>query len=219
MAAAARRPSSIAQTISDWPRCMSPAANTPGTLVIHCSSRQTLPRSVSLTSRSLQQPALLGPDESHRQQHEIGFHLELAAGDRLERDAAVVDDAADPAAAQRANAAVVAAQLGGRDGVDALAALFVRGRGAEDVRPQRPRIVGGALMRRRRHQLELRDRRGALAMHGAEAIGAGVAAADDHHVLAGGVDPRHLVAFAVAVLLRQVVHREMDALRARGRAR
>src|SRR5262249_38388583 len=25
------RPSAIAQTISDWPRCMSPAANTPGT--------------------------------------------------------------------------------------------------------------------------------------------------------------------------------------------
>ena len=34
MAAAARRPSSIAHTISDWPRCMSPAAKTPGTLVI-----------------------------------------------------------------------------------------------------------------------------------------------------------------------------------------
>ena len=34
MAAAAERPSAMAQTISDCPRCMSPAVNTPGTLVI-----------------------------------------------------------------------------------------------------------------------------------------------------------------------------------------
>ena len=44
--AAALRPSAMAQTMSDWPRCMSPAANTPGTLVIHSSSVQTAPRSV-----------------------------------------------------------------------------------------------------------------------------------------------------------------------------
>ena len=61
-------------------------------------------------------------------------------------------------------------------------------------------------------QLELRHRCGALAVHGAEAIRAGVAAADDHDVLAGGVDPRQFVAFAVAVLLRQVIHREVHAL-------
>ena len=100
----------------------------------------------------------------------------------------------------------------GRDRVNAIAAFFVSRRGAEDVRPQRPRIVGGALIRRCRHQLELRHRRRALAMHGAEAIGAGIAAADDDDVLAGGVDPRHIVAFAVAVLLRQVIHREVHAL-------
>ena len=34
MARAALRPSAIAQTMSDWPRCMSPAVKTPGTLVI-----------------------------------------------------------------------------------------------------------------------------------------------------------------------------------------
>src|SRR4029453_13514355 len=41
MARAALRPSAIAHTMSDWPRCMSPAANTPGTLVIHRASRAT----------------------------------------------------------------------------------------------------------------------------------------------------------------------------------
>ena len=67
-------------------------------------------------------------------------------------------------------------------------------------------------MRRRRHHLELSHARGALAVHGAEAVGAGIAAADDHDVLAGGGDPRHLVAFAVTILLREVVHREVHAL-------
>jgi len=43
------RPSAIAQTIRDCPRCMSPAAKTPGTLVIQASSRHTVPRSVMRT--------------------------------------------------------------------------------------------------------------------------------------------------------------------------
>src|SRR5947199_308159 len=42
--------------MSDWPRCMSPQANTPGTLVIQLASRHTLPRSVSLTPRSVSMP-------------------------------------------------------------------------------------------------------------------------------------------------------------------
>ena len=32
----------------------------------------------------------LGTEEAHRQQHEIGLQLELAAGDRLERQSAVL---------------------------------------------------------------------------------------------------------------------------------
>ena len=59
--------------------------------------------------------------------------------------------------------------------------------------------------------------RGTLAVHGAEAIGAGIAAADDDHVLAGRRDRRrlrHVVALAAAVLLRQIVHGEVDALEA-----
>ena len=44
---------------------------------------------------------------------------------------------------------------------------------------------GGPRPRRLRHDLQLRDRRRALAVRGAEAVRAGVAAADDHDVLAG----------------------------------
>ena len=46
------------------------------------------------------------------------------------------------------------------------------------------------IVRRAGQDLELRDRRRALAMGGAEAVGAGVAAADDHDVLAVDVDRR-----------------------------
>ena len=54
----------------------------------------------------------------------------------------------------------------------------------------------------------------ALAVGGAEAVGAGVAAADDDDVLARGGDELlvgDLVALAATVLQRQVLHREMDA--------
>ena len=70
-----------------------------------------------------------------------------------------------------------------------------------------------ARVRRRRHQLDLRDRRRALAQRGAEAVGAGVAAAEDDHALAAR---RRATAPARSpptdlVLLDEVVHREQHA--------
>ena len=60
--------------------------------------------------------------------------------------------------------------------------------------------------------LELVDRRRALADRGAEAVGAGVAAADDHDVLAVRADRRlGEVAFLHVVRRRQVLHRLVDA--------
>ena len=58
---AALRPSAIAHTISDWPRCMSPAVKTPGTLVIQVASRHTLPRSVIFTPSASSIPPRSGP--------------------------------------------------------------------------------------------------------------------------------------------------------------
>src|SRR5262245_14203646 len=55
------RPSAIAQTINDWPRCMSPAAKTPGTFVIQSALRATVPRSVSAIPSSLIKPFRSGP--------------------------------------------------------------------------------------------------------------------------------------------------------------
>ena len=98
-----------------------------------------------------------------------------------------------------------------RDRIHPLSAFLVRRRGAEDVRPQRPRIGFGASFWRARQQLELAHAGCTLTMHGAETVGARVAAADDDHVLVFRRDHRHLVAFTLPVLQRQILHREMNA--------
>ena len=59
--AAAERPSEIAHTISDCPRPMSPAVNTPGTLVMKLWSRATLPRGSSSTPSPSSSGPFSGP--------------------------------------------------------------------------------------------------------------------------------------------------------------
>jgi hypothetical protein len=108
----------------------------------------------------------------------------------------------------------VAAEVLRRHGEQPLTALLVRRRDAEDLRPLRPWIVGCAGLRRHRHQFELVHRPRSLAVGGAQAVGAGVTAADDHHVLVPGADEGVVgdrVALVAPVLQRQVLHREMDA--------
>ena len=63
-----------------------------------------------------------------------------------------------------------------------------RGRGAQLQRPVGPGQGLVLALRRLRHDLELGDRGRALAVGGADAVRAGVAAADHHHVLALGGD-------------------------------
>ena len=84
---------------------MSPAANTPGTLVIHCVVAPHVAAIGEGHPEVGEQPALLGPEEAHRQQHEVGLHLEVAAGHGLERGAAVADDARRPDARAARDAA------------------------------------------------------------------------------------------------------------------
>ena len=74
MPRAALRPSAMAQTTSDWPRRMSPAANTPGTRrhVIrvggHVAAR------VQLHAELFDHAVLHGPEEAHGQQHQVGVN-------------------------------------------------------------------------------------------------------------------------------------------------
>ena len=85
-------------------------------------------------------------------------------------------------------AVLVAGELDAVDAPVADAAFFVRAFGAQLQRPERPRRGGGALVGRLGHDLELVHALCALAMAGAEAVGAGVAAADDDDALAVGED-------------------------------
>ena len=116
---------------------------------------------------------------------------------------------------------VVAEEALGVDRVQPLAALLVGAGDPHDHRVGRPRVaVLRPAVRRRRHDLQLGDRGRALAVRGAEAVGAGVTATDDHHVLAGGVDRRVVeLAERLQVAVGQVLHGQVDAGQLAARAR
>ena len=81
--------------------------------------------------------------------------------------------------------------------------------------PLRPRIVGGAVERRLGEDLELDQALAAVAHRGADAVGAGVAAADDDDVLVLGArcSGRPCARVEQALGVRgQELHREVDAL-------
>ena len=112
-------------------------------------------------------------------------------------------------------AVLVAGEADGVDGPVAEAAFLVRAFGAELQRPERPGGGGGAAVGRLGHDFPLMDDGSALAMGGAEAVGAGVSAADDEDALAVGGDGAGLVdavALVAAVLLGQELHGEVDAV-------
>ena len=148
--------------------------------------------------------------EAHREQDEVGRLGRLGALDRVERRLARVLHPVD-----LLDAPVRAGQLGRRDR-EVLLAAFLDGVGAAQLhRPARPRrevvlAVGGRLA----EQLDLRHRRRALAVRVADAVRAGVAAADHDHVLAGRGDRRRALAVAgdPAVAAVEVLHRVVDAV-------
>ena len=89
------------------------------------------------------------------------------------------------------------------------------GGGAQLERPVRPGQHLIFVQRRLRHDLEIRHRARALAEGGADAVRSGIAAADHHHMFTGRQDRRaHDRRFTAdsPVLLRQIIHREMNAL-------
>ena len=96
----------------------------------------------------------------------------------------------------------------------ALGAFLVARRRAQLQRPVRPVQHLVFLLGRHRHDFELRHLERALADRGADAVRSGVAAADHDDMLAGREDrlvgPDRLAGDA-PVLLRQEIHREMDA--------
>ena len=108
----------------------------------------------------------------------------------------------------------------GVDGEQTLAALLVSRSHAEHERVRRPRRLLGASLRRTRHDLELVDAGRTLTVRGAEAVGSGVAAADDDNLLALSGDGGSVeVAQLHTVGDRQELHRLMDAVQFAARDR
>ena len=140
-------------------------------------------------------PSRTGSDEAHREQHQIRGELELAARDlaRASRRAAARARSRSKstrtarAASRRARPRPISRFVVER--VVARAALRVRARRPEQspgraaTAPSACAALGGA-----RQQLDRRDRLRALPVRGADAVRAGVAAAEHDHVLAGRED-------------------------------
>ena len=109
----------------------------------------------------------------------------------------------------------VAGEFAGRDAPVADAAFFVSAFNAQLHGPERPRRLRRTLVGRLGHDFELMNRQRLLAVARAQAVGAGVAAADDDHALAGGENfDRWIerVAEATLVLLREEFHRKVNSL-------
>ena len=209
IAAAALRPSAMAQTTSDWPRRMSPAAKIPGTELAVVPFRGDVAARIELDAELLNHSAFDRSGETQGQENKIGFNHDFGARNRLEFG-------------RRTNsnpvkffyvAIVVAHKFGGVEGPIAEAALLVGAFGAQLKGPERPGRARMALLGRHRHDLKLADGRSLLAVASAQTVGAGVAAADDHNALAGGENlAGDFIAGDPLVLLRQELHREVDAL-------
>ena len=118
-------------------------------------------------------------------------------------------------------AAVIADKFLGEDVVRArVVAVFgfvfgVRIVEAIHARPLRPRIVRGALGRRLVEQLKIHDALAAVPQRGADAIRAGVAAANDDHVFVLGRGVRFVLEIGIEQALgaaREEIHRELYAV-------
>ena len=104
------------------------------------SSRATLPRSLISTPSCSSRPGRCGPTKPIASSTSSHVELEVGALDPLERHPPVDDLLLDLVRTQPAQVAVVVAEEAlGVDRVDALAALFVRGRDPVDHRVGRPR--------------------------------------------------------------------------------
>ncbi|ABA48089.1 hypothetical protein BURPS1710b_3715 [Burkholderia pseudomallei 1710b] len=146
--------------------------------------------------------------ETHREQHEVGLDLELGIRHFLH----LAVDPRDARRDQLLDLAVPAFETFRRHRPVALAAFLVRRRRAQLDRPVRPHERLVLRLGRLRQQLELRDVLRAVAVRRADAIRTRVAAADHDDVLALREQLiGQLVARVHAVLLRQELHREMDA--------
>ncbi len=144
---------------------------------------------VALDSQRIQQ-RLFGAEESHRQQHELGGNDAFRAGNIFWDELALfVSVPLDFDGMDGFDVAMfVALEFGGGGEVNARVGAIFRGGfllaviHLVNLGPFGPWVVGGAIERRLRQNLDLDDATAAVTERSADAIGAGIAAADDDHV-------------------------------------
>ena len=167
---------------------------------------------------------MLRVQESHGQQDQVGLNLELAVGNLAHLRTPAIFRLA-PLHAHRVqllHLAVAAGEGLGQDTVVPNSAFFMGCRGTQYQRPLGPRVADRAIHRRLRQQLILADQLRPLPVSGAQAIRAGIAAAQDNHPLALGGQPVshfHQLTRVETVLLGKIFHGEVNAVQLPARHR
>ena len=172
---------------------MSPATKTPSASVCQSGRASTAPRAVAGHPELVQQRLLLGAVEADRQQHQVGRQLPLGAGqrgdDRAGRRASPRSPRRSappaPGRCRRRRTPAPRRRRPARRPPRAPGSCA-----ASTARSATGRAPSSRCVRRLRVEVELVHAGRALPVGHAEAVGGGVAAADDHHVLAGRVDRR-----------------------------
>ena len=160
---------------------------------------------------------MLDVDEAHRQQNEVGLDVEGTARNLLRPGSAAVERRfpLDLHQLGLANVTVQAGKTPRGQRPIPFAALFVRARAAQDVRPVGPvRIARLCPLLGLGQDLDLAHRLGAEAVGGPDAVRAGVAAADHEHGLVLRRDDLARVDLArdEAVRRHEEVHRKVDSI-------
>ncbi len=161
-----------------------------------------------------------GAGEAHRQQDQIGRDRLVGAGplDHLRPGAGRAGHPVDLVGLERLHVplrvtddAARAHQVAARVGAPKSRGLLLSVVHLVDLGPLRPGVVRGPRLGRAGKNLELDDAPGALANGRADAVRAGVAAADDHDVAPFGRDSRLAAAQEGLGAGGQVLHGEVDA--------
>ncbi len=177
---------------------------------------------IGLQSELLNQ-SLFGSQKAHRQEHQVGFALLLAAGNFIQRHAAaIIPGPIDThgSNASHPSVAVVDEFLGENGEFAGILSELLGGFGVAvldpvNLRPLGPRVLGGPLRRGLGQQFKVDQAAAVMAQSGADAVGARVAPSDHDHLPVASRDKAAILELGVEITLgalEQELHGEVDTL-------